>query len=80
MDNPIVTVHPEIQSGAPVFSGTRVPVQSLFDYLSDGDSLETYLSDFPGVKREQALQAIALAGELLQSTSKSLLNEKSPIG
>ena len=80
MDTPLVTVNPEILSGAPVFSGTRVPVQSLFDYLSNGDSLETYLSDFPGVKREQALKAIALAGELLQSTSKSLLNEKSTAG
>jgi len=39
--------------GEPVFRGTRVPVKSLFDHLSAGDSLETFLDDFPGVTRDQ---------------------------
>lgn len=49
---------PEILSGVPVFVGTRVPVQTLLDYLVAGDSLEEFLSDFPTVSREQAEIAI----------------------
>ena len=48
--------------GEPVFRGTRVPVKSLFDHLSAGDSLETFLDDFPGVTREQAKSVLESAG------------------
>jgi uncharacterized protein (DUF433 family) len=51
--------------GVPVFRGTRVPVKSLFDHLHAGDSLETFLDDFPGVAREQAQGVIDLAGHQL---------------
>ena len=51
--------------GVPVFRGTRVPVKSLFDHLHAGDSLETFLDDFPGVSREQAQGVIDLAGHQL---------------
>jgi uncharacterized protein (DUF433 family) len=51
--------------GVPVFRGTRVPVKSLFDHLQAGDSLETFLDDFPGVAREQAQGVIDLAGHHL---------------
>jgi uncharacterized protein (DUF433 family) len=51
--------------GVPVFRGTRVPVQSLFDHLQAGDSLETFLDDFPGVTRAQAQAVIDLAGHQL---------------
>jgi uncharacterized protein (DUF433 family) len=47
--------------GEPVFRGTRVPVKSLFDHLNAGDSLETFLDDFPGVTREQARTVLELA-------------------
>jgi uncharacterized protein (DUF433 family) len=47
--------------GEPVFRGTRVPVKSLFDHLSAGDSLETFLDDFPGVTREQVRAALQVA-------------------
>ena len=50
-----IEVDPEIMSGAPVFAGTRVPVESLFDYLINGSSLEEFLECFPTVKREDAL-------------------------
>jgi len=53
---------PERLGGAPVFRGTRVPVKSLFDYLSAGDSLETFLDDFPGVTREQTRAVLDAAG------------------
>jgi uncharacterized protein (DUF433 family) len=46
---------PEILGGTPVFTGTRVPVQSLFDHLEAGDSIDDFLEGFPGVKREQVI-------------------------
>jgi len=51
--------------GVPVFRDTRVPVKSLFDHLHAGDSMETFLDDFPGVTREQAQGVIDLAGHQL---------------
>jgi uncharacterized protein (DUF433 family) len=48
--------------GEPVFRGTRVPVKSLFDHLSAGDSVETFLDDFPGVTREQVRTVLEVAG------------------
>ena len=59
----IVWVNRERLSGAPCFAGTRVPVVSLFEHLEAGDCLETFLDDFPGVAREQAVAVLkALAG------------------
>ncbi|MCK5934572.1 MAG: DUF433 domain-containing protein [Fulvimarina manganoxydans] len=57
----VVSSDPEIVSGATVFAGTRVPVETLFIYLAAGDSLSTFLSDFPTVDRQQAVEAIGLA-------------------
>ncbi len=51
---------PEKLSGTPVFSGTRVPIKNLFDYLSAGDSLDVFLEDFPTVSREQAVGVLNL--------------------
>lgn len=50
-----------ILGGVPVFSGTRVPVQNMMDYLEAGDSIDTFLEDFPSVKRTQALGALEFA-------------------
>ena len=52
---------PEIQSGAPVFAGTRVPVKNLFDYLEAGDPLDLFLSEFPTVTRDTAVAALEQA-------------------
>lgn len=57
----------EILSGTPVFVGTRVPVQTLFDYLADNCKLGEFLEDFPTVKREQALQLLAVAAQAVQA-------------
>ena len=54
----IVHSDPEILGGTPVFVGTRVPVQSLFDYLEGGETLDEFLRQFPSVKREQAVAAL----------------------
>lgn len=54
----LISVDPEVMSGAPVFAGTRVPVQTLVDYLAAGDPLEEFLEGFPTVTREQAVRFI----------------------
>ncbi len=48
----------EILGGTPVFAGTRVPIQTLFDFLEGGDSLDEFLDDFPSVSRERAVQIL----------------------
>ena len=53
-----IEVDPEIMSGAPVFRGTRVPVQSLFEYLEDNMSLDEFLECFPTVQRKDALAVL----------------------
>lgn len=57
----VVHSDPEILSGTPVFIGTRVPVQSLFDYLEGGETLDEFLHQFPSVTREQAVAVLDLA-------------------
>lgn len=54
----MITIDPEIHGGTPVFSGTRVPVKTLFDHLAAGDSLEVFLDDFPSVSRELAIAVL----------------------
>jgi uncharacterized protein (DUF433 family) len=56
---------PDILGGKPVFVGTRVPVQALWDYLEGGDTLDEFLEDFPSVAREQAVTALRLAENML---------------
>lgn len=59
----VVSVSPDVMSGAPVFKGTRVPIQTLLDHLRAGDGLEVFLTSFPTVSREQAVRFLELAGE-----------------
>ncbi|HTG15854.1 MAG TPA: DUF433 domain-containing protein [Blastocatellia bacterium] len=61
----LVEVDPEKMSGTPVFTGTRVPVSNLFDYLEGGDSLEVFLDDFPTVSKEQAQGVLEASRQLL---------------
>ena len=69
MQSPI-TVSKEIQSGEPVFTGTRVPVKNLFDYLKGGNTVEAFLEDFPSVTQEQVYKVIELAeNQLLRHAS-----------
>ncbi len=63
----IVWINPERMSGSPCFYGTRVPVQSLFDYLRAGDTVEAFLRSFPGVTREQVDAVLRLAQDGLAS-------------
>ena len=57
----VVHSDPEIMSGVPVFLGTRVPVQTLFDYLMDGCSIDEFLENFPTVNREQVITLLTCA-------------------
>jgi uncharacterized protein (DUF433 family) len=61
----VVHSDPEIMGGTPVFRGTRVPVQTLLDYLEAGHSLAEFLDDFPSVTREQAIAVLEHAKNLL---------------
>ncbi|MEC4813351.1 MAG: DUF433 domain-containing protein [Scytonema sp. PMC 1069.18] len=65
-DSPIINVSPEIMGGTPVFAGTRVPVQTLLDYLKAGESIDDFLDGFPTVTREQVIA-------LLEEAEKQLI-------
>jgi uncharacterized protein (DUF433 family) len=53
-----VSTDPEVMSGKPVFAGTRVPVETLLDYIVDGHTLDVFLDNFPTVKREDAVRVL----------------------
>lgn len=55
---------PEIMHGTPVFRGTRVPIQTLFDYLENGDSLDDFLEGFPTITRDLAVQVLEESKQL----------------
>jgi uncharacterized protein (DUF433 family) len=61
MNNTAIQIDPDIQGGTPVFTGTRVPVKTLFDYLEAGDSIEVFVQDFPSVSRATAIAALEQA-------------------
>jgi uncharacterized protein (DUF433 family) len=65
----VVCRHPDIMGGAPVFCGTRVPVQTLLDYLEAGDSIDEFLAGFPSVSREQVIEFLEAATERLIATT-----------
>ena len=61
----VIVKDPEILGGTPVFRGTRVPIQTMFDYLEGGETLEDFLEGFPTVSRQMALAALEEAKQLL---------------
>jgi uncharacterized protein (DUF433 family) len=67
----VISRSPDVMSGAPVFAGTRVPVQTLLDYLAGGHPLEEFLDDFPTVRREQATALLYKLEETLVSAQAS---------
>jgi len=62
-----ITIDKEIQNGQPVFTGTRVPVQSLFWHLEKGISIGEFLEDFPSVTKEQAIGVLEIANKIVNS-------------
>jgi uncharacterized protein (DUF433 family) len=64
-----INIDPETMGGTPVFTGTRVPIQSLFDYIETGETLDGFLENFPTVRKEYAIQVLEMA-------KKTLMTEK----
>ncbi len=75
MKTDVINIDPEVLNGTPVFSGTRVPVETLFDHLEIGISLDDFLSDFPSVTHEQAVRVLELAGKVVSSANFKKLYE-----
>jgi uncharacterized protein (DUF433 family) len=63
--NDVIVKDPDILGGTPVFRGTRVPLQALFDSIEGGETIEEFLEGFPSVSREMAVAALEQARELL---------------
>lgn len=63
--DPLITTSPDRLSGTPVFAGTRVPVQTLVDYLEAGDCLDDFLADFSSVSREHVIAVLEVAKSAL---------------
>ena len=61
----LITCDDDIMGGTPVFKSTRVPIKNLIDYLEAGDDLDEFLDDFPSVSRDQAIQILELAKDML---------------
>jgi uncharacterized protein (DUF433 family) len=70
--NPPISIDPEVMSGEAVFVGTRVPIQTLFDYLIEGCSLVDFLDNFPTVSQSAALA-------VLDHASQRVANEKAVV-
>ncbi len=68
-----INIDPETMGGTPVFLGSRVPIQALFDYIETGETLDEFLDNFPTVQKEYALQVLEMAKTTL--TTEKVLNE-----
>jgi len=65
MDEPVISRNPDVMGGAPLFAGTRVPVQTLLDYLEAGESIDDFLEGFPSVSRAQVISFLEQAKDRL---------------
>lgn len=68
-----INIDPETMGGTPVFTGTRVPVKALFDYIETGETLDEFLENFPSVKKQYAIQVLEMAKQTI--TTEKILNE-----
>ena len=68
MEEPVISRSPDVMGGTPVFRGTRVPVQTLLDYLEAGDSIDEFLVGFPSVTRAQVIEFLEAAKDRLVET------------
>ncbi len=67
MKNTVVTISKEIIGGTPIFTGTRVAIQTLIDYLVAGDSIDEFLEGFPTVKRDQVVEFLKEAAQEMRN-------------
>ena len=68
-----INIDPETMGGTPVFTGTRVPIQTLFDYIEGGDDLNEFLDDYPSVSKKLAIQVLEMAKKSM--TTEKMLDE-----
>lgn len=61
MKTPVVSISKDVMGGTPVFAGTRVPIQTLIDFLTAGDSIDDFIEGFPTVSREQVIEYLKQA-------------------
>lgn len=66
----VIASDPEVMGGTPCFAGTRVPVQTLLDYLEAGDSIDVFLEGFPTVRREQVIEYLETATERMVAAAR----------
>ncbi|MEO6839043.1 MAG: DUF433 domain-containing protein [Ginsengibacter sp.] len=71
--NNLITIDKEVLGGQPVFKGTRVPVESLFDHLEAGVTLDEFLDDFPTVSKDQVVALLDIANKILTSKNVAQL-------
>jgi uncharacterized protein (DUF433 family) len=71
----LLSIHPETLGGQPVFKGTRVPVETFFDHLKQGISIDDFLDDFPTVTKEQAIGILELTGKLFSAGNLTQIYE-----
>ena len=69
MEGRVINKDPEILGGTPVFHGTRVPIKNLFDYLETGETIDSFLEDFEGVKKEQVLKVLEMSQKLIETST-----------
>ena len=74
MQNQIINIDPDILGGTPVFSGTRVPIKNVFDYLEMSETIDFFLDDFSGVQRQQCIKLLEMSQKLIE-TSSNILHE-----
>ncbi len=77
MNYGLINIDPETMGGTPVFTGTRIPVQTLFDYIVGGDTLNEFLDDYPTISKEVAVEVLNMAKKTL-TTEKTLQKKLEP--
>jgi uncharacterized protein (DUF433 family) len=70
-----ITVSSEVLSGKPVFKGTRVPVETLFEYIENGNSINEFYADYPGVEKEFVKQALKFAENMFSLKNSSIIEK-----
>ena len=68
-----INIDAETMGGTPVFTGTRVPIQALFDYIETGETLDEFLENFPSVSKQFAIQVLQMAEKSI--TTEKILDE-----
>lgn len=78
MEKDVININPDILGGTPVFKSTRVPIETLFDHLESGLTVDDFLEDFPTVRKEQVKQVLEMVGQWFSTDKIRKLYEITP--